>query len=104
MTSTSPKETILQEAQRIIHGERNEAYGRPIDDFTCSAGMISAYLSRKLGVKVELGPEDIPILMILVKVSREAHSPKRDNLVDICGYAACLDWVKTDQQIKEVAK
>ena len=31
--------------------------------------------------------------MIAVKISRECNAHKRDNLVDIAGYAACADKV-----------
>ena len=31
--------------------------------------------------------------MIAVKISRECHRPKRDNRVDIAGYAEALDMV-----------
>lgn len=31
--------------------------------------------------------------MIAVKISRECHRPKRDNRVDIAGYAEVLDMV-----------
>ena len=30
---------------------------------------------------------DIPLILIAVKLAREMHRPKRDNLVDIAGYA-----------------
>ena len=37
-------------------------------------------------------PKDVAALMMLVKVARFANDPThRDNLVDICGYAALIE-------------
>jgi hypothetical protein len=80
---------ILTEAHAAVYGERHASYGPPIDDFTCQAQMFSAYLSRTNGRPVEVQPDDIAALMVLVKVARQAHAPKRDNWVDMAGYAAC---------------
>ena len=40
---------------------------------------------------IGLRPEDVAMMMMLVKVAREAHAPKRDNRVDGAGYWQCLD-------------
>jgi hypothetical protein len=42
--------------------------------------------------------EDVPLAMICVKLSRESHQHKRDNLVDIAGYAAALDRLYEGQR------
>ena len=42
--------------------------------------------------------EDVAIAMILAKVSRESHAPKRDNAVDIAGYAETLQMVRDERQ------
>lgn len=88
-----PFESVLREANSLVHGERRSDYGHPINDFSCAAKMISAFLSRKHGQVITLGAEDIPAIMILVKMSREAHKPKRDNRVDVAGYAETLEMV-----------
>jgi hypothetical protein len=72
---------ILEEANEITGGERNDSYGHPRFDFTRTAKLWSAFLG------IEITPEQIPLLMILLKVSREANKHKRDNLTDIAGYA-----------------
>jgi hypothetical protein len=75
-------ETILEEAQRIVGGDRQDQYGHPGDDFARTAGAINAYFGT------EFRATDIPFLMILVKLSRIMQTPdKRDSWVDICGYA-----------------
>lgn len=85
--------TILDDAASCIFGDRNKDYGSPTSDFACSAAMISAYLNRRFNIDINLEPRDIGPLMILIKVSRMAHKPKKDNSTDIAGYAACTDWV-----------
>jgi len=84
---------ILEEANHLIFSDRNEDYGHPLDDFTCTASMWTAYLKHRglLRPGVELRAEDVPMMMISVKQSRYANAPKRDNIVDIAGYAGTID-------------
>jgi hypothetical protein len=72
---------ILQEANEITGGERHDSYGHPRADFTRTATLWSAFLG------ITITPEQVPLMMILLKVSREANKHKRDNLVDIAGYS-----------------
>lgn len=37
-------ETILQEAQRLVHGDRQGSYGHPLDDYTRTGTMWGAIL------------------------------------------------------------
>ena len=76
-------ETILEEALRITGGTRNVDYGGPVEDFTRTAGMWSA----AKGVHFE--PREVGLFMAMVKISREYHRSKRDNWVDMAGYAHC---------------
>jgi hypothetical protein len=72
---------ILQEADKITGGERHDSYGHPRLDFSRTSQLWSAFLG------IEITPEQVPLMMILLKVSREANKHKRDNLTDIAGYA-----------------
>jgi Domain of unknown function (DUF6378) len=72
---------ILQEADKITGGDRHDSYGHPRADFTRTAILWSAFLG------ITITPEQVPLMMILLKVSREANKHKRDNLTDIAGYA-----------------
>jgi len=85
-------ESILQEAQRLVHGERGTDYGHPIEDFTRTGRLWGALL----GIP-DVSPETVAMCMIAVKLSRETHHPKRDNRVDIAGYAETLDMVRQQQ-------
>lgn len=78
-------ETILEEAARITAGDRQTDYGPPQADFERTAAIWSALK----GVPFEA--REVALFLIAVKLSRESHCPKRDNWVDIAGYAHCGD-------------
>lgn len=80
---------ILEEALSITRGSRNASYGPPDQDFRRTAGMWSALFASKLRDGVTFEPRDVALAMILLKTSRETHQRKRDNWVDIAGYARC---------------
>lgn len=84
-------ETILQEAQRLTTGDRQESYGHPLDDFTKTAGLWSVILG------VPVTAEKVALCMVAVKISRELNAPKRDNLVDGAGYFNCLQMVREER-------
>lgn len=85
-------ETILQEAQRLVHGDRGADYGHPLDDFAKVSGMALALWGR--GPQT---PEEHAIYMVLVKIAREVNKPKRDNRVDGAGYFATLDMIYSER-------
>ena len=85
------QESILEEAKRIVHGDRGENYGYPFEDFSRTAKIWSAIL----GINIE--PEQVALCMIGVKISREVNRPKRDNIVDGAGYFETLDMVKNER-------
>lgn len=89
------RKTILQEAQELVHGDRNAQYGHPIDDMTRTAKMVTAMLAHKL--LAPLTAEDIAYIQCCVKLSRQMNKPKRDNMVDLAGYAECADWIKDER-------
>lgn len=76
---------VLEEAGQIISGPRREAYG-PVEQ---SFGAVACAWSSILGVEVTT--RDVALCMIALKVMRDANKPARDNLVDICGYAALAE-------------
>ncbi len=88
-------ESILEEARRIVHGDRGENYGHPFEDFSRTAKIWSAIL----GINVE--PEQVALCMVGVKISREVNRPKRDNIVDGAGYFETLDMVKNERSRRE---
>lgn len=86
-------ETVLQEAQRLVHGDRGEAYGHPIFDMTRTADQLTGLLRDKLKPGVRFEAEDVGQMMIAVKMSRHRNKAKRDNLTDTAGYAETLSMI-----------
>lgn len=85
-------ESVLQEAQRLVHGDRGAAYGHPIDDYTRTGRIWGAIL----GIP-DIDPRLCCLMMAGVKVSREVNGHKRDNLTDLAGYAECAFMVAERQ-------
>jgi hypothetical protein len=82
-----PNETVTQEADRLVSGDRGSSYGHPLDDFCKTAVLWGVILKKRITA------EEVAKCMSQVKVSRELNKHKRDNLVDECGYVKCLDMV-----------
>lgn len=82
---------MLDMAKAIVGGEREKQYGSPEDSFRAIADYWTLYLHQtgNLPEHRELTAEDTAIMMILLKVARQAGRGKLDNWVDIAGYAAC---------------
>jgi hypothetical protein len=88
-------ESILQEAQRIIHGDRNVAYGHPIQNFQAIAHIWNGYI-RAMGeerLNVDgFSPQDVANMMILMKIGRVCNDNyHRDSYVDVAGYAGTAE-------------
>lgn len=81
-------ETLTAEAQNLVNGNRNEDYGHPAQDFDRAAKIWSAILG------VPVTGEQVALCMVGVKLAREVHKPKRDNLVDGIGYLLAYDAVR----------
>ena len=80
------RKDILDAAEKIITGERQQTYGEPEDNFGTIAQMWEAYLG------IPISAMDVSMMMVLLKVARVSGSTDRtslDNFVDICGYASC---------------
>ena len=78
-------ETILEEADRLVMGDRRSQYGDVREGFISIADLWSAYLDCQVTVS------DVAHMMMLLKISRNKHHLQRENLVDACGYARCLE-------------
>jgi len=77
----------LDEAKKTICGERQDIYGSPEDSFGLIADYWNIYLSGMSGSA--LIAKDVAHMMVLFKMARvQGQAPKRDNYVDLCGYAA----------------
>jgi hypothetical protein len=86
-------ESILEEAQRLVHGPRQHDYSHPFEDYTRTGRLWGAIL----GIP-DIDPRICCLMMAAVKISREVHRPKRDNRVDGAGYFECADLVAQRQE------
>jgi hypothetical protein len=93
--------SVLVEAEGLVHGDRNAAYGHPLDDYTRTAAMVSAMLAHKL--KEPLTAEDMALAMCCVKLSRQQNKAKRDNMTDLAGYAECVQWMIDERERRAAA-
>jgi hypothetical protein len=89
---TPRHETILEEAQRLVHGDRGADYGHPMDDYTRTGRIWGALLG--IG---DIDPRIACLMMAGVKMSREVNRHKRDNLTDLAGYGECANMIAERQ-------
>ena len=90
--TNKPDETIAQEADRLVNGPRQAAYGHPSVDFTRTGRLWGAIL----GI-ADVPPATVGLMMTALKLSREVNRPKRDNRVDAIGYMLTVDMLQTTQ-------
>ena len=86
--------SVLSEAQEIIYGDREQTYGHPAINLESIADLWQAYLrtvAKHSDDVFEMSPEDVCWMMVLLKMARQAHKHKRDNLVDAVGYIALIE-------------
>ena len=84
--------SVAQEGHELVSGNRHEDYGGWRVDYEC----VSAYFRLLTNGKYDLTPAEGVKFMLAVKLSRESRKHKRDNLVDLCGYAVGLDELEGD--------
>lgn len=82
---------ILEEAAEILNGDRREAYGSVRQSFHNLAKMWSLILG------FDVTPSKVCMCMIGLKMTRELNAHKRDNLVDLAGYAKLLSMLEGDE-------
>ncbi|MDR0477673.1 MAG: DUF6378 domain-containing protein [Desulfobulbaceae bacterium] len=84
--------SILLKAHALINGERQADYGDPADSLNRIAELWSVYLDKTVTGK------DVAMCMALLKISRESHEHKRDNLLDAAGYIGlAADAIESDE-------
>lgn len=71
---------------------RGQSYGPVEVHFERTVSMINALFQDRLVEPLE--PGDWAVMMILDKIARNQHTHKRDNCIDIAGYAACMQEAK----------
>ena len=80
------KETVLDEAKRLVGGDRGAAYGHPSDAYAPVGRIWGAILKIP-----DIPPATVCLMLSAMKIGRHSVRPKRDNLVDVAGYARTVE-------------
>ena len=109
--------SILTEAEELIHGDRQEAYSHPKVNFATIMHIWRGILKAKAytlytqdQIRYEdlkgayafieaMDADDVAMLMIGMKMGREVGNHKRDNLVDIAGYAGTIEMLHNEEEV-----
>ncbi len=73
---------ILEEAERLINGDRQDDYGDAAEGFQAIAQMWTAYLGTAMNGR------DVCNMMALLKIARLRNGPHADSSIDGAGYLA----------------
>ena len=87
-TGNRGTQSVLLEADSLVNGQRQADYSNPIHNWTETARCASLLTGK------ELSAADCVNVLIATKLMRETYRHKRDNLVDLAGYAEILNRVK----------
>ena len=84
------KEEIIKKARDLITGDRNETHGDAFQNHAEIAEFWNIFLDKKLQPMASITAEDVALMMVLLKISRNTQGKKNnmDNFIDMCGYAA----------------
>jgi len=84
------KEEILKKAKDLISGDRNDTHGDAFQNHAEIAEFWNIFLDKKLRPMASITAEDVALMMVLMKISRNNQGKKNnlDNFIDMCGYAA----------------
>lgn len=96
----SEEAKVLDEAKEIVAGPRAADYGPAEASFLTIANLWTDYLYAAVGTDGIVSAQDVAHMLILMKVARQANSHKRDNLVDIAGYAALSQRINVSAAVK----
>ena len=80
---------VLEEAARLITGDRNKSYGSPTQNFQNTADLWSVQFGHLLKDGERFTASHVAQAMSLLKLARMIAGAKLDNWTDLAGYAGC---------------
>jgi hypothetical protein len=86
--------TILEEANELTSGARQDVYGHPLENYRALAAVWTAILqqSKIIDDGRQLTPELCQVMLMGMKVVRLGKEPEhRDSIIDVAGYARTLE-------------
>jgi len=89
--------SICEEADHLVSNDRLKQYGHPLDNFTDIGKVWGMILNTD-----PIPPEIVGLMMAGLKLCRQKFLPKRDNLVDLAGYAKSIDLVLEEKQRRKL--
>ena len=81
--------SILSEAEEIVNGSRQSDYGDAANNFHRIANIVNSMYPQ-----LNINAQQCCAVLMAVKLIREGFRHKRDNLVDLCGYAELMNRLK----------
>lgn len=87
-------------AQQITDtvAKRGNTYGSPAENHQVTADMLTAWFTRRYGVKIVVSAEDVCLINVIQKVSRLAGKTNDDSLLDVAGYIENVAMIRPDQR------
>jgi hypothetical protein len=77
---------LVEQSAEIVH-ERQKNYDSPVKNFTDIATCWSTIVGKTIT------PNQVALMMIMMKCLRENFVHQDDNLIDIGGYTICLEQI-----------
>jgi hypothetical protein len=88
---------LLDEAKKLIGGDRQEDYGDKLKNHQNIADFWSVFLQKKITA------HDVAICMALVKVARLMNQHKKDSYLDMAAYAAIAGEIEKRTNKKNIS-
>lgn len=91
---TDDPSNLLQQAERLVYGARNQSYGHPSANFQNIANAWNNYLSAKGRESSKITSVDVASMNILQKMARISTNQRHeDSWLDVAGYAATAERI-----------
>ena len=98
------RKEILKASEECVCKDRQDAYGKPENNFAAICNLWNQYLLNKYGFD-SLNPTDIGVLMALMKIGRITSGKHNiDNYIDAIGYLACAGEIAEKFDYQDMSK
>ena len=86
---------IAMYAAELVSGDRQDAYGHPLDNLTRASKIWAVILG------CEVSAEQVALCMVGMKIAREVNQSKPDTVVDGIGYFLTLGMIQEERLRRE---